>query len=294
VIKHHGFSERRACGLLGVDRSAFQYERRPGTDDALRARLRHHAGERRRFGYRRLAMLLKREGACVNLKKVYRLYREEKLTVRRRGGRKRALGTRAPMAIPQEANQRWSLDFVSDALSDGRRFRVLNVVDDHTREALATVVDTSLSGLRVVRELDRLVAERRLPAMVVSDNGTELTSTTVLRWAQERGVEWHYIAPGKPMQNAFVESFNGRLRDECLNEHVFGTLFEARRIIDAWRIDYNTARPHTSLAGLTPMEFAAKASALATQQAGGTAPRGGSMPPACCSPAPQGAEQEQT
>ena len=198
------------------------------------------------------------------------------------------------MAIPQEANQRWSLDFVSDALADGRRFRVLNVVDDHTREALATVVDTSLSGLRVVRELDRLVVERRLPAMVVSDNGTELTSTAVLRWAQERGVEWHYIAPGKPMQNAFVESFNGRLRDECLNEHVFSTMFEARRIINAWRIDYNTVRPHTSLAGLTPMEFAAKASAVATQQAGGTAPRGGCMPPACCSPAPQEAEQKQT
>ena len=277
-----------------MDRSAFQYEGRPGTDDALRARLRHHAGERRRFGYRRLAMLLKREGACVNLKKVYRLYREEKLTVRRRGGRKRALGTRAPMATPQEPNQRWSLDFVSDALADGRRFRVLNVVDDHTREALATVVDTSLSGLRVVRELDRLVAARRLPAMVVSDNGTELTSTAVLRWAQERSVEWHYIAPGKPMQNAFVESFNGRLRDECLNEHVFGTLIEARRIIETWRIDYNTVRPHTSLAGLTPAEFAAKASALPTQRAGGAAPCEGSVPPARCSPASQGAEQEQT
>ncbi len=198
------------------------------------------------------------------------------------------------MAIPQGPNQRWSLDFVSDALADGRRFRVLTVVDDHTREALATVVDTSLSGLRVVRELDRLVAERRLPAMVVSDNGTELTSTALLRWAQERGVEWHYIAPGKPTQNAFVESFNGRLRDECLNEHVFGTLAKARRIIGAWRLDYNTARPHTSLAGLTPAEFAAKAGALSTQQAGGAAPFEGSAPPACCSPAPQGAEQEQT
>ena len=293
-MARHGFSERRACGLLGVDRSAFQYERKPGNDEELRARLRHHAGERRRFGYRRLAMLLKREGARVNLKRVYRLYREERLTVRRRGGRKRALGTRAPMAIPQQANQRWSLDFVSDALADGRRFRVLTVVDDHTREALATVVDTSLSGVRVVRELDRLVAERRLPAMVVSDNGTELTSTAVLQWAQERGVEWHYIAPGKPTQNAFVESFNGRLRDECLNEHVFGTLAEARRIIGAWRLDDNTVRPHTSLAGLTPAEFAAKAGALTTQRAGGTAPCGGSMPPARCSPAPQGAEQEQT
>ena len=198
------------------------------------------------------------------------------------------------MAIPQEANQRWSLDFVSDALSDGRRFRILTVVDDHTREALATVADTSLSGLRVVRELDHLVAQRRVPVMVVSDNGTELTSTAVLRWAQERHVEWHYIAPGKPTQNAFVESFNGRLRDERLNEHVFGSLAEARRIIKEWRVDYNTARPHTSLAGLTPAEYAAKLSAPPTQRAGGAAPCGGSAPPARCSPAPQGAEQEQT
>jgi putative transposase len=241
-----------------VDRSAFQYERGDDGDAALRARLRALAGERRRFGYRRLAIPLRREGEHVNLKRVYRLHREEKLSVRRRRGRKCAVGTRAPMAIPQGPNQRWSLDFVSDALAVGRRFRVLCVVDDFTREALATVVDTSLGGLRVARELDRLVAERGAkPAMVVSDNGTELTSTAILRWAEERGVEWHYIAPGKPVQNAFVESFNGKLRDECLNEHVFGSLAEARRIVEAWRRDYNAVRPHTSLGGLSPAEFAA-------------------------------------
>ena len=184
--------------------------------------------------------------------------REERLMVQRRGGRKRALGTRAPMTIPQGPNQRWSLDFVSDVLADGRRFRVLVVVDDFTRECLALVVDTSLSGVRVARELDRLAELRGLPLMIVSDNGTELTSRAILAWQEDRGVEWHYIAPGKPVQNAFVESLNGRFRDECLNEHSFRGLHMARRIIEAWRDDYNTRRPHTSLGGLTPDEFATR------------------------------------
>jgi putative transposase len=151
--------------------------------------------------------MLKREGVLMNLKKVYRLYCEERLTVRKRGGRKRALGTRAPAAIPQGQNQRWSLDFVSDALSDGRRFRVLNIVDDSTRECLAAVVDTSLSGARVVRELTEVMARRGRQCMVVSDNGTELVSRAILRFTQDTGIEWHTIAPGKPIQNAFVESF---------------------------------------------------------------------------------------
>jgi putative transposase len=185
----------------------------------------------------------------MNRKKLYRLYREEKR------GRKRALGTRTPMTLPGAIDQRWSLDFVADALSDGRRFRILCVVDDFSRECLATVVDTSLGGMRVVRELDLLTAERALPRMVVSDNGTEITSCTVLRWATGR-LEWHSIEPGKPVQNAFVESFNSRLRDECLNEHVCLTLAEARETIEAWRYDYNHLRPHSSLAALTPIEFA--------------------------------------
>jgi len=194
----------------------------------------------------------------MNHKKLRRLYREERLQVRRRGGRKRALGTRAPMTIPERANQRWSLDFVSDMLVDSRRFRILTIVDDHTRECLGLVADTSLSGLRVTRELDAIIAVRGRPMSIVSDNGTELTSMAILRWCQETGVEWHYIAPGKPTQNAFIESFNGRLRDECLNEHLFGNLKEAREIIEEWRTDYNTLRPHTSLDGLTPTEFAAR------------------------------------
>ena len=196
----------------------------------------------------------------LNHKRLFRLYREERLGVRKRGGRKRALGTRAPMALPQGPNQRWSLDFVSDALACGRRFRVLAVVDDFTRECLGLVVDTSLSGSRVGRELDRIAELRGRPVMVVSDNGTELTSHAILRWQEERSVLWHYIAPGKPQQNGFVESFNGRFRDECLNEHLFGSLAAARRIIEAWRIDYNTERPHTSLEGLTPAAFATRPS----------------------------------
>ncbi len=160
--------------------------------------------------------------------------------------------------IPQDRNLRWSLDFVMDTLVSGRRFRILTAVDDFTRECLGLVAGTSLTGPRVVRELDRIIEIRGSPGMIVSDNGTELTSNAILGWQQEHGIEWHYIAPGKPMQNGFVESFNGRLRDECLNEHLFNTLNEARQIIEAWRIDYNTNRPHTSLKGLTPTEFAAR------------------------------------
>lgn len=255
-MEAHGLSERRACRLARLVRSTFQYRKRDAGDERLRERLRDLAGERRRFGYRRLGILLAREGLSANHKKLYRIYREEGLAVRRRRGRKRATGTRRPMVLPSGPNQRWSLDFVSDALTDGRRFRTLCVVDDFTREALAIVVDTSLSGVRVGRELDRIIARRGWPAMIVSDNGTELTSHAILRWQKERGIEWHYIAPGKPQQNGFVERFNGRLRDECLNEHLFTSLSEARSLIETWRVDYNTCRPHTSLGGLAPAIYA--------------------------------------
>ena len=201
-------------------------------DGAFRKRLRALAGMRRRFGYRRLHILMKREGIAMNHKKFRRIYREERLQVRRRGGRKRALGSRAPMALPQGPNQRWSLDFASDALVDGRRFRILAVVDDFTRECVGLVADSSLSGLRVTRELDAMAAARGLPASCVSDNGTELTSTAVLRWRQERGIQWHYIAPGKPQQNAFAESFIGRLRDELLNETLFRSLSHTRAVLE--------------------------------------------------------------
>jgi putative transposase len=256
VVERHGLSQRHACRLVGLDRSTLRYQRKRPDDAAVRQRLRDLAAERRRFGYRRLGWMLAREGHPMNHKKLYRLYHEEKLMVRRRGRRKRALGTRAPMTLPNTINQRWSLDFVADALSDGRRFRILCIVDDFSRECLATVVDTSLGGVRVVRELERLAAERAVPQVMVSDNGTELTSGAVLRWATGR-LDWHYIQPGKPVQNAFIESFNSRLRNECLNEHLFLTLAEARQTIDAWRHDYNHLRPHSSLGALTPTEFVA-------------------------------------
>jgi putative transposase len=214
AIEQKDYSQRRACALVGLAPKVYRYRRR-SYDGVLRTRLKALAAQRRRFGYRRLHLLLRREGFTVNHKKLFRIYREERLVVRKRGGRKRALGTRAPAAVPQGRNQRWSLDFVSDTFMDGRRFRILAVVDDFTRECLALVADTSLSGNRVARELDGLIAQRGRPAMVVSDNGTEFTSTAILRWQQESGIDWHYIAPGKPMQNGFVESFNGRLRDEA-------------------------------------------------------------------------------
>jgi putative transposase len=249
-------SERRACASLGVDRASVRYRSQLPDDTVIRARLRELAAIRRRFGYRRLHILMRREGFIMNHKKLRRLYREERLQVRRRGGRKRALGTRAPMAIPQGPNQRWSLDFLSDAFVDGRRFRILAVVDDFTRECLALAADTSLPGLRVVRELEAIIARRCRPAMCVSDNGTELTGTAVLRWSQEMRIEWHYIAPGKPTQNAFIESFNGRLRDELLNETLFTSLTQARAALADWMADYNNVRPHSALGNLTPTQYA--------------------------------------
>ncbi|KQU49570.1 hypothetical protein ASG67_10535 [Sphingomonas sp. Leaf339] len=256
LIAGPGFSERRACRLIGVNRSAWQHEPLRGKDDAVRERMREITYERRRFGYRRLPILLRRDGKGMNLKKAYRLYREERLTVRKRDGRKRTLGTRAPMAIPQEANQRWSLDFVSDSLACGRRFRLLNVIDDYSRECLPCIIDTSLSGLRVLRELGAIAELRVLQCMVVSDNGTEFTSHAVLAWCQESKVEWHSITPpGKPRQNGFIESVNGRLRDACLNKHLFSSLAAARRIIEAWLTDHNNVCSHNSNGGLAPAEF---------------------------------------
>jgi putative transposase len=254
----HQVSQRRACSVLGVDRSSVRYRGVRPEDTELRQAMKAVATERRRFGYRRVHVMLERQGWQVNQKKLRRLYREEKLQVRKRGGRKRALGTRRPMLVPERPNERWSLDFVSDAFTDGRRFRVLAIVDDFSRECLALVADTSLSGLRVTRELTAVMARRGRPRTIVSDNGTELTSMAVLRWCQEMRIDWHYIAPGKPMQNAFVESFNGSFRDELLNETLFSSLAEAREKIATWKEDYNRHRPHSSLGNLTPQEFAMK------------------------------------
>ena len=252
-MREHKISQRRVCDLVGVDPKTVRRECPPDHAD-IRKKMHEIAGTRRRFGYRRVGILLEREGFTMNEKKLYRLYREEGLSVRRRRGRKRARGTRAPMPIPNRPNVRWSLDFVSDTFGASRKFRILAVNDDCTRENLGLIADTSISGARVARELDALVRIYGKPACIVSDNGTEFTSKAILKWANDNGVEWHYIDPGKPQQNGYIESFNGSLRDECLNEEIFDSLADARRKLAIWRYDYNNIRPHSSLGNQTPAE----------------------------------------
>jgi putative transposase len=256
-LKALGLSERRACELAGADRKRVRYRSRRPPDEALRARLRELANERRRFGYRRLFVLLRREGEASGVNRVHRLYREEGLSVRKRRARRKAVGTRAPMLVEAKANARWSVDFVHDQFANGRRFRVLNIVDDMTKECLAAIPDTSISGRRVARELTDIVARRGKPGLVVSDNGTEFTCNVMLAWCRDNAIDWHFIAPGKPMQNGFCESFNGRMRDEHLNESLYFDLDDAREKIAAWVADYNLQRPHSSLGYLTPAAYAA-------------------------------------
>jgi len=274
LTESYEVSQRRACKVIAADRTAIRYLSRRPNDSAIRARLRELASERRRFGYRRLHVLLRREGMIVNHKKLRRLYREECLQVRRRIGRKRAVGPRVPMTVPQGPDQRWSLDFVSDTFITGRRFRILSVVDDFSRECLALIADTSLSGSRVARELDGAIAGRRRPALIVSDNGPELTSMAILEWSQANVIGWHYIDLGKPQQNAFVESFNGKLRDELLNETLFTSLIHARAVLAAWKHDYNTSRPHSGLGWLTPSEFASHSAPGKQWPSGAVQPQG--------------------
>jgi putative transposase len=252
-MRDHKISQRRICDLVGVDAKTVRRARPPDHAD-IRKKMREIAEKRRRFGYRRIGILLEREGFTMNEKKLYRLYREEGLSVRRRRGRKRARGTRVPMPIPNRPNVRWSLDFVSDTFGASRKFRILAVIDDCTRENLALIADTSLSGARVARELTAMIRIYGKPHCIVSDNGTEFTSTAILKWAGDTGVPWHYIDPGKPQQNGLIESFNGSLRDECLNEEIFDSLADARQKLAIWRYDYNNVRPHSSLGNLTPAE----------------------------------------
>lgn len=257
--EEHGLSRRRACRLVGVARSVVEREPKRERDQArLRERLRALAGERRRFGYRRLHELLRREGWRANHKLIERLYREEKLALRRRGRQKRGLGgVLAGSWCPIAANQRWSLDFTEDCLANGRRFRTANLKDDCTRECPAILADFSLPGSRVVGLLEDVARERGYPDVLVVDNGPELRGRDLDRWAHEHSVRLFFIDPGKPMQNASIESFNGRFREECLDQSWFTSLAEAKRIIEAWRLDYNEQRPHTSLRMRTPAAFAA-------------------------------------
>jgi putative transposase len=254
-----GLSRRHACRLIGISRSVVEREQRRERDHArLRERLRALAGERRRFGYRRLHELLRREGWAVNHKLIHRLYREEELVIRRRGRQKRGLGgVMAGSWCPIAANQRWSLDFTEDCLASGRKFRTANLKDDCTRECPAILVDFSLPGRRVVEMLEGVARERGYPDLLVVDNGPELRGRELDRWAHDHGVKLFFIDPGKPMQNASIESFNGRFREECLDPTWFTSLAEARRVIEGWRIDYNEHRPHTSLRMGTPAAFAA-------------------------------------
>ncbi len=248
-------SERRACRFTGFARASQRYQSCRPVRTELRARLLTLATLRPRWGYRRLYVLLRREGWQVNRKLVQRLYREEGLVVRRRK-RKRVAVPRTPLPMPTRANERWSMDFVSDALGNGRKIRALTLVDDFTRECPVIEIDFSLPGERVVRVLDRLARTRGLPTSIRCDNGPEFAGQMLDQWAHANGVVIDFIDPGKPTQNAFAESFNGRLRDECLNESWFVSLADARATIEAWRVDYMVARPHSGLADRTPAEFA--------------------------------------
>lgn len=245
-------SERRGCRLIGVSRSTVRYEATPVSDVELRSRMKRLAEQYPRYGYPTLHAMLRREGLVKNPKRTYRIYSEEGLQVRTKR-RKKLTRPRVPMAVPTRRDERWSIDFVSDQLTNGSRFRVLNIVDDFTRECVGQLVETSISGLRLSRFLDSL---DRKPKVIVCDNGPELTSKAMFFWARDRHIKLHFIQPGKPTQNAFVESFNGKFRDYCLNLHWFRSLNEARYQIDTWRKHYNEVRPHGSLGKLTPTEFA--------------------------------------
>ena len=250
-------SLRRACRLIDLSTATWRYQRRGRRDNReLLARLQAHAAVRPRYGYRRLRTLVAREGVTANHKRVHRVYREAGLQVRRRQRKRLTRRERVPLPLPSGPRERWSMDFMADTLSDGRGFRTLNIVDDFTRECVAIEVDRSLPGARVVRVLERLRATVGLPKVIVTDNGPEFAGRTLDAWAYANHVELRFIRPGKPIENAYVESFNGKCRDECLNEHWFVSLADAQALIEAWRIDYNTVRPHSALKGCTPEQFA--------------------------------------
>ncbi len=258
LIAHHRVSERTACERVGLSRTGYRYRSTPKIDDALRQRLKALAAQHSRYGYLLLHALLKAEGLAINKKRTYRIYNEEGLQVRTKK-RKKLHRPRMPMVVPTRPNERWSMDFVSDQLSNGRRFRVLNIVDDCTREMVGQLVSVSITGNQVSRFLDQLNEQRPLPPIIVCDNRTEFTSKAMFFWSKERHVKLGFIQPGKPTQNAFIESLNGKFRNECLNQHWFRSIDEAHTIIDQWRHHYNHQRPHSSLSYMTPVAFANKA-----------------------------------
>ena len=270
LVAERDISQRRSCGLLQLHRSSCRYRSRRNDPVELKTAMGEEAEKRPRFGYRRLWIMVRRRGFDVGLWAFYRLYRELGLTLRKRK-RKRLKGVpRAPQLVPSQPNQRWSMDFVHDQTTGGRNFRMLCVVDDCTREALEIEVAGSLPSGRVIRVLERLIEERGRPDVIVHDNGPEFTSNMILEWAYSKKLKLCPIQPGKPVQNAFVESFNGRLRDECLNQHWFRDVAEARDLIEDWKEDYNAVRPHGSLEGMTPREYAAQFESLPKSPRGGS------------------------
>lgn len=258
LLQTHGLSERRSCRLVNLSRTVNRYQRKPSKDEKLGNRLRTLAETYPRYGYPTLHSFVFQEGLVVNRKRTYRVYRELGLQVRAKR-RKRLKRPRIPMLVPNRVDMRWSLDFMSDQLANGRRFRVLNIVDDYSRECIGQIVDVSISGHQLSRLLDELLTYRCKPHSIVMDNGPELTSKAMFLWSQRTKVNLHFIQPGKPTQNAFVESFNGKFRDNCLNQYWFIDLDDARRTIAAWRKHYNEVRPHSSLGYLPPSVFANKA-----------------------------------
>lgn len=253
----HGLSARRACRLAGISRSAYAYKPRPGKHEHVRNRLKELAARHKRYGYRMLAAKLRREGFQVNHKVIERIYREERLALRRRIRKRLPRQVREGSWCPIRANQRWSLDFTEDSLANGVKFRTANLKDDCTRECPAIDVALSIPGERVVEILERAARERGYPERLVVDNGPELRGRAMERWACDHRVELYFIDPGKPTQNAYIESFNARFREECLNLNWFTSLEDARDIIEDWRVEYNEERPHSSLNYQTPSEFAA-------------------------------------
>lgn len=269
LLQGCGLSERRALRLVGMSPSVLRYQPRPDGNDALRARLKELAGQHRRHGYRMLHNRLKNDGWRINVKRTYRVYREEGLTVRRRRRKKLPVPERQPLVRPSLPNEVWSMDFVFDELADGRRVKTLTIVDDCTKASVKIIADTSIPAAYVARTLDQIKAERGLPKVIRTDNGPEFAGRVMQDWAARNGVEWRFIQPGKPVQNAYIESFNSRFRDECLSQHWFASLSHLRSVIEAWREDYNEHRPHSALGYLPPAKFAATLKA-AMQETDGT------------------------
>jgi putative transposase len=256
IIERFGLSVRKACKLIGLSRTSFNYKPTVKPDEeVIRKRLKELAQTRRRFGCPRLHVMLRREGFMINHKRTERIYRQEGLILRIRRRKKLSSLLRADIAKPDYPNHIWSMDFMRDSLANGRAFKVLSIVDEYTRKCFRIELDTSINGLRVTRVLTEISQIEGLPEIIIIDNGPEFISKALDGWSYQRGVKLTFIRPGKPVENAYIESFNGRFRDECLNENWFLTLEHARQIIEKWRIDYNNERPHSSLGYLTPEEF---------------------------------------